>query len=464
MIKENQRIFTTLLKCVDLVIVVIAMLLAYEFRFSLLHGVSQSFGLRQYLRMVLIAAPVYFLLYHGFELYDIFHYKSLPLELWKITTVNLFGMAFLFLLSFFMRQIDTSRLVIVLCFLFSTMLAGGIRVAVRIYLRHVRRRGSYVARVVIVGWNDISGEYFDKIMQNSAMGYRVIGFLSDRRVQTGRRAVECLGRLDQLAELLQNQQADEVIISLDQDDFSRLGSIIEVCETQGVKASLLPFYLKYLPANPYIDELDGMPLINLHRIPLDNLLNCFLKRSMDLMGALILLVLLSPLLGMTALAVCLSSPGPVIYRQQRIGRNQREFTMYKFRSMKMEGNADATQWGTRCDNRRTGFGVFARKFSLDELPQLYNVLRGDMSLVGPRPERPFFVEKFRDEVPLYMLKHLVRPGITGWAQVNGWRGDTSIVERVKCDLFYIENWSLAFDLKILMLTLVRGIINPAEEL
>ena len=267
-----------------------------------------------------------------------------------------------------------------------------------------------------------------------------------------------------MAELLRQGGVDEVVIALDGDEVRRLGGLAEACAWEGVRASLLPFYAQYLPTNLYVEDLDGLPLLNLHRIPLDNPLNALVKRAFDLAGAAALLVLCSPVMAAAALGIRLSSPGPVIYRQQRVGRNRKLFTMYKFRSMRVEGNADATTWGTRQDSRRTRFGALLRKLSIDELPQLVNVLKGEMSLVGPRPERPYFVEKFRDEVPLYMRKHRVRPGITGWAQVNGWRGDTSILERIKCDLYYIENWSLALDIKILFLTLVRGVVNPSEQL
>ena len=204
--------------------------------------------------------------------------------------------------------------------------------------------------------------------------------------------------------------------------------------------------------------------INLRRVPLDNLLNSFVKRMFDIVASLLGLVILSPFLLAVAIGVKITSPGPIIYKQERVGRNKKIFTMYKFRSMAVEGNADTTTWGTRDDPRRTRFGAFLRKYSIDELPQLYNVLRGDMSLVGPRPERPFFVEKFREEIPLYMIKHLVRPGITGWAQVNGWRGDTSIEKRIECDIHYIENWSFLLDIKILFLTVFRGFVNQSEDM
>ncbi len=216
-----------------------------------------------------------------------------------------------------------------------------------------------------------------------------------------------------------------------------------------------------MPARPQIDSINGLPLINLRRIPLDNLGNAFLKRSMDIVGALALILLTSPIMLLTAVGVRLSSPGPVIFKQKRVGLNKREFYMYKFRSMRLNDSAD-TGWSTQRDDRKTRFGAFIRKFSIDELPQFFNVLKGDMSLVGPRPEVPYYVEQFKEEVPLYMVKHQVRPGITGWAQVNGLRGDTSIEERIRHDVYYIENWTLLFDIKILFMTLLKGIKNQEK--
>ena len=210
-----------------------------------------------------------------------------------------------------------------------------------------------------------------------------------------------------------------------------------------------------------IDSINGLPIINLRRIPLDNLGNAFLKRTMDVVGALALIVLTSPVMLFAAIGVKLSSPGPVIFKQKRVGLNKREFYMYKFRSMRVNSRSDSA-WSTNSDDRKTAFGAFIRKFSIDELPQFFNVLKGDMSLVGPRPEIPHFVEQFKDEVPLYMVKHQVRPGITGWAQVNGLRGDTSIKARIQHDIFYIENWTLLLDVKILLMTLWKGIVNKEK--
>ena len=213
-----------------------------------------------------------------------------------------------------------------------------------------------------------------------------------------------------------------------------------------------------MPSNPQFDDLDGIPLMNIRRIPLDNWVNAFLKRLLDVVGSLVLIIFSSPLMLIAAVGVKLSSPGPVIFTQERIGRNKKPFRMYKFRSMRVNDRQD-TGWSRDRDDRKTKFGAFIRKCSIDELPQFFNVLKGDMSLVGPRPEVPYYVEQFKDEIPLYMVKHQVRPGITGWAQVNGLRGDTSIKARVEHDIFYIEHWTLGFDIRILFMTLFKALIN-----
>ena len=204
-------------------------------------------------------------------------------------------------------------------------------------------------------------------------------------------------------------------------------------------------------------------MLNFRRIPLDNWANAFSKRAMDIAGSLLLIILLSPVMLLCAIGVKLSSPGPVIFKQERVGRNKKPFYMYKFRSMRVNSGQD-TRWSTSRDSRRTKFGAFMRKCSLDELPQFFNVLKGEMSLVGPRPEIPYYVEQFKEEVPLYMVKHQVRPGITGWAQVNGLRGDTSIKARVEHDVYYIEHWSLLFDIEILLTTVFRGKFMNGEVL
>lgn len=253
---------------------------------------------------------------------------------------------------------------------------------------------------------------------------------------------------------------DEVILALPLDAHSKYSSIIAACEKAGVRTLIIPDFFDYLPARPYFDNFAGMPMINVRDIPLDMTGNKMAKRLFDIVFSLFAIIMISPVMLIVALGVRLTSPGPIIFRQERVGLNRRNFMMYKFRSMKMQQDGEEdTGWSTREDPRRTRFGTFIRKTSLDELPQFFNVLLGHMSVVGPRPERPFYVEQFRDEIPKYMVKHHVRPGITGWAQSNGLRGDTSIEERIKHDIFYIENWSLLFDIRIIFKTIRNGFVN-----
>ena len=273
--------------------------------------------------------------------------------------------------------------------------------------------------------------------------------------------LEFLGTIDKLEDYQEkNRDVDEIIITLEMKEYDKLKGIIAVCEKLGVRAQIIPSYSKYLPAKPYIEEIGGVPLINMRYIPLDNVLNKFMKRSLDIIGSLFCIIIFSPIMIITAILIKLTSKGDVIFKQERIGLNRKPFTMYKFRSMKMQDpEKEKEGWTVKNDSRKTKIGTIIRKTSIDEMPQFFNVLFGDMSLVGPRPERPQYVEKFKEEIPKYMVKHQVRPGITGWAQIQGWRGDTSIEKRIECDIYYIENWSLLFDIKILLLTPIKGFIN-----
>ena len=253
---------------------------------------------------------------------------------------------------------------------------------------------------------------------------------------------------------------DEIAITLSIGDYGCLEQLVAESEKSGVHTKFIPDYNGIIPTKPYTEDLQGLPVINIRRVPLNDLLNATVKRMVDIFGAVVALILFSPIMLVTAGLIKLTSPGPLIYKQERVGLHNRPFSMYKFRSMEVqEPDKEKGKWTTPHDPRVTPVGRFIRKTSIDEMPQLINVLMGDMSLVGPRPERPFFVEKFKEEIPRYMIKHQVRPGMTGWAQVNGYRGDTSIAKRIEHDLYYIENWTLGFDFKILFLTFFKGFIN-----
>ena len=272
--------------------------------------------------------------------------------------------------------------------------------------------------------------------------------------------VEVFGRTEEIAEVLEAAKPDEIAITLGLSEYSKLEHIVAVCEKSGVHTKFIPDYNNIIPTRPYTEDLMGLPVINIRHVPLTNTFNAFMKRSMDLAGAVCAIIIFSPVMLVTAIAIKLTSPGPLIYTQERVGLHNRTFRMYKFRSMDVQSpKKERGAWTVPGDPRVTKVGKIIRKTSIDELPQLFNILKGDMSLVGPRPERPFFVEKFREEIPRYMIKHQVRPGMTGWAQINGYRGNTSIRKRIEYDLYYIENWTLGFDIKILFLTIFKGFIN-----
>ncbi len=235
---------------------------------------------------------------------------------------------------------------------------------------------------------------------------------------------------------------------------------MDMCEKSGVHTKFIPDYNSLFPSRPYTEDLMGLPVINIRHVPLSNTLNWIAKRIVDVITALAGLVVSSPVMLAAAIAVGCTSRGPVIFKQERIGLHNKPFRMYKFRTMEVQKpSREAQGWTTKNDPRVTRVGRFLRRTSIDELPQLFNILMGDMSVVGPRPERPQFVEKFKEEIPRYMVKHQVRPGLTGWAQINGYRGDTSIKRRIEYDIFYIENWTMSFDIKIMFLTIFKGFIN-----
>ena len=304
--------------------------------------------------------------------------------------------------------------------------------------------------------------FYFMIFQNVLENYfNVFGILDDNMERTATyRGIQMIGRTEDLEDILKEHQLDEIIIALSLSEYYKLAHIVAVCEKSGGHTKLIPDYGNIIPTRPYTEDLMGLPVINIRYVPLSNTFNAMAKRAVDIVGSLVCIVLFSPIMLLAALLVKLTSPGPVIFRQERVGLHNQPFVMYKFRSMQVQSKSrEKAGWTTKNDVRVTGVGKFMRRTSIDELPQLFNVLKGEMSLIGPRPERPQFVEKFREEIPRYMVKHQVRPGMTGWAQVNGYRGDTSIRKRIDCDLYYIENWTMGLDIKILFLTVFKGFIN-----
>ena len=269
------------------------------------------------------------------------------------------------------------------------------------------------------------------------------------------------GDLSRIEEILETIPCDEVVVALEPQEGDHMQTVLDVVGKEGIRVSMIPFFKEYFPRHPTIDSFRQSVVIDLRSTPLDSIPLAALKRFFDVFVSFVMLVVLSPLMLVTAAIIKLESPGPVFFRQTRVGLNKKEFTMLKFRSMRVNAEEN-TAWTKSGDPRRTRFGSFIRKYSIDELPQLINTLKGDMSLVGPRPEIPFYTHQFKESVPLYLVRQQVRPGMTGWAQVNGLRGDTSIDDRVKYDIWYIENWTPWLDLRILFLTAFGGFINREE--
>ena len=313
----------------------------------------------------------------------------------------------------------------------------------------------------MIGYSRAAEGFIDRVSLNPEWGYHIQGILDDHKdLGYVYKKIPVLGPISHLETFLAANTLDEIVITLSIGEYANLEQIVAACEKSGVHTKFIPDYNNIIPTIPYMEDLQGLPVINIRHVPLTNVFNATVKRCVDIFGALFGITLFSPLMLITAALIKITSPGPVIYSQERIGLHNRPFKMFKFRSMEVQDpNKEKKQWTTPHDPRVTPVGRFIRKTSIDEMPQFFNILIGDMSLVGPRPERPLFVEKFKEEIPRYMIKHQVRPGLTGWAQVNGYRGDTSITKRIEHDLYYIENWSLGFDFKIMFLTIFKGFIN-----
>ena len=380
-------------------------------------------------------------------------------EIGNIVKSNTMGLVIFIMALYMLHQPHFSRQMMFIFYVINNVAEIIFRNCIRWVLRKIRNRGFNQKHILLVGYSRAAEGYIDRIKTNPQWGYHIMGILDDKvAVGTKYRGEQVIGKIKLLQNLLSENELDEIAITLGIAEYSKLEDIVAICEKSGVHTKFIPDYNNFIPTRPYTEDLLGLPVINIRRVPLNGGFNKFVKRVSDIVGSFLLIILFSPVMLAVALAVRFSSKGPVIYKQERVGLHNRNFVMYKFRSMKIE-RCDELHFTTQNDDRTTRIGRFIRRCSLDELPQLFNVLKGDMSLVGPRPERPEFVEKFREQIPRYMIKHQVRPGMTGWAQINGYRGNTSIRKRIEYDLYYIENWTFWFDIVILFQTIFKGFVN-----
>lgn len=468
MIKDNQKRLNRMHVLLDILVTVVAYALAWFIVISgkvlpLDEGVLKP---QVYFMALIFIVPIYLILYASFHLYVPKRIQGRRSELANICKANVIGLMLFTFVLFGLRRFVShlsyfSTKMILAFFAANIILLEAERISIRIFLRSLRTNGYNQKHVLLIGYSRAAEGFIDRVSVNPEWGYHVQGILDDHRpAGFAYKKVQVLGPTNHLEDFLASNTLDEIAITLSIKEYSNLEQIVAACEKSGVHTKFIPDYNNIIPTIPYMEDLQGLPVIHIRHVPLTGVFNATMKRIVDLAGALFGLIVFSPLMLVTALLIKITSPGPVLFSQERIGLHNRPFKMYKFRSMEVQDpGKEKSRWTTPHDPRVTPVGRFIRKTSIDEMPQFFNILIGDMSLVGPRPERPLFVEKFKEEIPRYMIKHQVRPGLTGWAQVNGYRGDTSITKRIEHDLYYIENWSLGFDFKIMFLTIFKGFIN-----
>ena len=444
MIKRNQEYLNRLNALIDFLLVFISYLFSAWFRLKVLNGWWENQGLS---RPMIIASLFYaaglLLMLSVLGFYSSTRVRKLS---WKLSTLFVSTTLSIFIVTaliFAFKIEDVSRGIIAIFYVLTLALLSGKQILTRMVLNQIRSSGYNIKHEILVGKGRLAKQYIQDLNNEPELGIQI-----DKNI-TGE---------EDLEELLQDKRIDEVVIALEPEEYGNITRLISVCEKNGVRFFIIPFYNDMIPSHPVFERIGRTRMINMRANRLEQIGWAAIKRGFDFVVSAVGLIILIPVFIILAIGVKLSSPGPVFFRQERVGYNRKTFQMLKFRSMRVNDVSDRT-WSKKNDDRRTKFGSFIRKTSLDELPQLINVLKGDMSLVGPRPELPFFVDKFKEEIPLYMVKHQVKPGITGWAQVNGYRGDTSIKKRIELDLWYIDNWSPLLDLRILFMTVPWAMIN-----
>ena len=464
MIRENQRLLNIILVLIDVSVIIIAFWCSFWLRFdtTLFGPIGGHLPYENYIIFMLIAIlPVYLILYFAFGLYRPRRtYKNIFSEATQIIKVNFVSFFVLVAILFVINQPDFSRIMLFLLAIISSFFGIIERFIIRSFLIKIRINNRNLKHILIVGDNDLAFTFAKKIKENPYLGFSISGILG-RPEHIGQEVegIKIIGAFKDLDKILENNSYDRVVLAIPLKYYYRINELVESCEKVGIKAEIIPDYIRYFPAQPSVDMIEDIPIINIRYVPLDDPFNKFIKTVSDYLIAIIAIIISSPIMIITAIAIKLTSPGPIIFKQERIGYNSNPFMMYKFRSMKVQDPSDEkSEWTTKDDPRKTKVGDIIRRTSIDELPQFFNVLKGEMSVVGPRPERPFFVNQFKESIPKYMVKHQVKPGLTGWAQIHGCRGDTSINKRIEYDIEYVENWHMGLDLGILIKTVLKK--NP----
>ena len=454
---ERRRQTQVLLHLIgDVLATAAAVLIAFWLRFEVqIHPVTKGLPpLHMYLRLVPVVVVLYPVVFYFQGLYQRRRIRSRFDESMRVVVAVMLATVLLTAGLTFYRPPDFtySRLFLAVFAFVDAVAVSATRWIIGVTLARIRRSGGNLQRVLVIGAGDLGRQVVERLVLHKEYGFSIVGFLDDDpgRQQRDIQGVPVLGTTRELEQVVKEHGVDQIMIALPLEAHYRTVKLVRRAGQLLVDIKVVPDVLQYYVMRAGIEDLDGLPLINLTQIPLQGW-NQIVKRAFDIVGSALLLLATSWLFPVIAWMIKREDGGPVFFSQVRTGLDGRSFRLYKFRSMRPDA-ADETQWTRSNDNRVTRIGDFLRRTNLDELPQLYNVLIGDMSLVGPRPEQPKFVERFRNRYPAYNTRHRVRSGLTGWAQVNGLRGDTSIRQRVAHDLYYIENWSLGLDIKILWRT------------
>lgn len=462
MLKRYYQVFGSLLILTDIFGVVIAWLLAFYLRFYT-QIVPVTKGIPPFSRYVALTVPVVFLwlmVFAYFQLYKTNKITRRTTELGNVLKAHCVALLAFLALTAVISEYRFSRVVIIYFAVLSGVYFLFTRLALRNSLRRLVAKGIKNRLVIVVGTGASALALVERMRRMPELGIRIEGFFSADGVDKKNLPAPVLGSYGNISSYCNEKKTlSEIIIALPREEAKFQDEVLRSLGNTTLDVHLVPDLYEYIVLGCSVEDFDQIPVLALNESPI-NPIGAFWKRSMDLSLAFLSLLALSPLLSLIALLVKLTSRGPIFYGQTRVSMDGTTFRMWKFRSMKVDAEKETgAVWAKQGDDRRTPIGAFLRSTSLDELPQLWNVLVGEMSLVGPRPERPEFVGQFRNKIPSYMVRHKVKAGITGWAQVNGWRGDTSLEKRIECDLYYIRNWSLSFDLKILLLTPLRGLVH-----
>jgi len=465
MLKRYHHIVGGAFRVVDACVIGAAWIASYWLRFYLpLIEVTKGFPkFEKYAALTPLVVALWMITFSSMGIYQSRRMLRRTDEAHLLLRAHASAMLFFISITYLFSEYKYSRGVMVYFGVIGTDLLVAFRLILRNSLRQIRRKGYNLRHVLIVGEGSAVETLIHKLDKFPELGFRTIGVVAQSgspaslKGEIGGKKI--LGHFEQIHELIVRTRPDRVVIALPRNQYADLDRILGSLKDETVDIQLIPDIHEFVTLGCEIEDFDGLPLVNINETPLFGW-GALAKRLTDIAVSAIALLALTPVMALIAAAIKLSSKGPIFYRQERMGLDGRAFDMIKFRSMKVDAESQTgAVWARPNDDRRTALGSFLRATSLDELPQFWNVLVGDMSLVGPRPERPVFVHKFRHDIPHYMLRHKVKAGITGWAQVNGWRGDTSLERRIECDLYYIRNWSYLMDWKIMLMTVWKGFVN-----